>query len=120
MRRNTRLQGDWSSDVCSSDLPDRAPARGQDVAVLVEHDHGLATLLEQHLAAHRIWIHHSVTTPSHRVSTFRLHDAGVSKVLIIEDEEIIAMGIARHLTVAGFETVGDAHGEPWLTLHRDV
>src|SRR5688500_20248427 len=71
MRRNTRLQGDWSSDVCSSDLPDRAPARGQDVAVLVEHDHGLATLLEQHLAAHRIWIHHSVTTPSPRVSTFR-------------------------------------------------
>src|SRR5256885_6463396 len=27
-RRHTRLQGDWSSDVCSSDLPDRrgAPA----------------------------------------------------------------------------------------------
>src|SRR5205807_5262250 len=25
-RRHTRLQGDWSSDVCSSDL--RAPARG--------------------------------------------------------------------------------------------
>src|SRR5256885_10655863 len=22
-RRHTRLQGDWSSDVCSSDLPDR-------------------------------------------------------------------------------------------------
>src|SRR5256885_10576634 len=27
-RRHTRLQGDWSSDVCSSDLPDRA-ARGR-------------------------------------------------------------------------------------------
>src|SRR2546426_2273479 len=24
-RRHTRLQGDWSSDVCSSDLPGRAP-----------------------------------------------------------------------------------------------
>src|SRR5256885_11553687 len=24
-RRHTRLQGDWSSDVCSSDLPDMAP-----------------------------------------------------------------------------------------------
>src|SRR5205807_4949338 len=25
-RRHTRLQGDWSSDVCSSDLSRRAPA----------------------------------------------------------------------------------------------
>src|SRR5256885_3055779 len=25
-RRHTRLQGDWSSDVCSSDLPERRPA----------------------------------------------------------------------------------------------
>src|SRR2546426_9074977 len=24
-RRHTRLQGDWSSDVCSSDLPQRRP-----------------------------------------------------------------------------------------------
>src|SRR5256885_13133297 len=24
-RRHTRLQGDWSSDVCSSDLPDLPP-----------------------------------------------------------------------------------------------
>src|SRR6266850_3959478 len=26
-RRHTRLQGDWSSDVCSSDLPCLAPLR---------------------------------------------------------------------------------------------
>src|SRR2546426_11698180 len=26
-RRHTRLQGDWSSDVCSSDLPVRWPVR---------------------------------------------------------------------------------------------
>src|SRR5205807_4438981 len=26
-RRHTRLQGDWSSDVCSSDLSRRAPSR---------------------------------------------------------------------------------------------
>src|SRR5688500_20344965 len=26
-RRHTRLQGDWSSDVCSSDLPARPPRR---------------------------------------------------------------------------------------------
>src|SRR5256885_2752524 len=27
-RRHTRLQGDWSSDVCSSDLQHRVPAPG--------------------------------------------------------------------------------------------
>src|SRR5256885_16019502 len=27
-RRHTRLQGDWSSDVCSSDLSRRHPGRG--------------------------------------------------------------------------------------------
>src|SRR5256885_16706995 len=32
-RRHTRLQGDWSSDVCSSDLhPDLPPAHGMHVA----------------------------------------------------------------------------------------
>src|SRR2546426_5180981 len=31
-RRHTRLQGDWSSDVCSSDLAPRSPdARGRSV-----------------------------------------------------------------------------------------
>src|SRR5688500_20366750 len=28
-RRHTRLQGDWSSDVCSSDLPRRQRDRGE-------------------------------------------------------------------------------------------
>src|SRR5256885_6766885 len=37
-RRHTRLQGDWSSDVCSSDLsdPKRKPARGNSVARMLE------------------------------------------------------------------------------------
>src|SRR5204862_4579005 len=30
-RRHTRSLRDWSSDVCSSDLPRRAPARKRDV-----------------------------------------------------------------------------------------
>ena len=42
----------------------RAPAGGEHDAVLVEHDHGLAALLEQHPAARGVWVHHSVTTPS--------------------------------------------------------
>src|SRR5256885_11304368 len=28
-RRHTRLQGDWSSDVCSSDLPDSADVQDE-------------------------------------------------------------------------------------------
>src|SRR3989454_3491936 len=31
-RRHTRLQGDWSSDVCSSDLPQGIPSRGANSA----------------------------------------------------------------------------------------
>src|SRR5256885_8583358 len=45
-RRHTRLQGDWSSDVCSSDLPTSAPAQGgtaQDLrgteVILIAEDH---------------------------------------------------------------------------------
>src|SRR3989454_12317587 len=30
-RRHTRLQGDWSSDVCSSDLQGRGAQRGRDI-----------------------------------------------------------------------------------------
>src|SRR5256885_10745454 len=43
-RRHTRLQGDWSSDVCSSDLPEDARStrvkgvRKDDGSVLVEAD----------------------------------------------------------------------------------
>src|SRR2546426_9120376 len=36
-RRHTRLQGDWSSDVCSSDLRSAAPSRD---AVASPSDHG--------------------------------------------------------------------------------
>src|ERR1039457_6953993 len=52
-RRHTRLQGDWSSDVCSSDLPEPALARvaraadpattlkegGADIEVSFESEH---------------------------------------------------------------------------------
>src|SRR5256885_10922669 len=32
-RRHTRLQGDWSSDVCSSDLPDDSAFQGHQDSV---------------------------------------------------------------------------------------
>ena len=36
------------------------------------------------------------------------------KVLIIEDDDVIAQGMARHLTAAGFDAVGVANGETGL------
>ena len=96
----------------------RAAAGGDDDPARVEHDDRLAALLEQHLAAHGVWIHHSVTTPSPLDSPPRLHDARVSKVLIIEDDDVIAQGMARHLTAAGFDAVGVANGETGLARLR--
>jgi DNA-binding response OmpR family regulator len=42
----------------------------------------------------------------------------VAKVLIIEDDEVIAQGMARHLTAAGFDAVGVANGETGLARLR--
>src|SRR3989454_2470348 len=49
-RRHTRLQGDWSSDVCSSDLgkiiADAMEKVGKDGVITVEEAKGLETTLE--------------------------------------------------------------------------
>ena len=42
----------------------------------------------------------------------------VTKVLIIEDDDVIAHGMARHLTAAGFDAVGVANGETGLARLR--
>ena len=42
----------------------------------------------------------------------------MAKVLIIEDDDVIAQGMARHLTAAGFDTVGVANGETGLARLR--
>ncbi|MGH3071139.1 MAG: response regulator transcription factor [Gaiellaceae bacterium] len=42
----------------------------------------------------------------------------MSKVLIIEDDDVIAQGMARHLTAAGFDAVGVANGETGLARLR--
>jgi DNA-binding response OmpR family regulator len=47
-----------------------------------------------------------------------LHDACVPKVLIIEDDDVIAQGMARHLTAAGFDAVGVANGETGMARLR--
>jgi len=42
----------------------------------------------------------------------------VTKVLIIEDDDVIAHGMARHLQAAGFDAVGVANGETGLARLR--
>ena len=42
----------------------------------------------------------------------------MAKVLIIEDDEVIARGMARHLETAGFDAVGVANGETGLARLR--
>src|SRR6266566_6000696 len=42
-RRHTRLQGDWSSDVCSSDLVEGRVRAGQDVLVIVDRIDAIET-----------------------------------------------------------------------------
>jgi DNA-binding response OmpR family regulator len=42
----------------------------------------------------------------------------MAKVLIIEDDEVIASGMARHLTAAGFDAVGVSNGETGLARLR--
>lgn len=42
----------------------------------------------------------------------------VAKVLIIEDDDVIARGMARHLEAAGFDAVGVSNGETGLARLR--
>ena len=42
----------------------------------------------------------------------------MAKVLIIEDDDVIARGMARHLETAGFDAVGVANGETGLARLR--
>jgi DNA-binding response OmpR family regulator len=42
----------------------------------------------------------------------------MTKVLIIEDDDVIAQGMARHLTNAGFDAVGVANGETGIARLR--
>jgi DNA-binding response OmpR family regulator len=42
----------------------------------------------------------------------------MAKVLIIEDDDVIAQGMARHLTASGFDAVGVSNGETGLARLR--
>ena len=68
-------------------------------------------------------VHRPVTGPSPAVRpelTTRptLWCRRMAKVLIIEDDDVIARGMARHLETAGFDAVGVANGETGLARLR--
>jgi DNA-binding response OmpR family regulator len=67
-------------------------------------------------------LHHPVTIRSPFVvrsdDTARRHYGHVAKILIIEDDDVIARGMARHLESAGFDAVGVANGETGLARLR--
>ena len=46
------------------------------------------------------------------------HYGHVAKILIIEDDDVIARGMARHLESAGFDALGVANGETGLARLR--
>src|SRR5262249_58838723 len=52
--------------------------------------------------------------PSTRRSIPRLDNDTVPKVLIVEDDEVIAQGMARHLGAAGFDAVWVGNGDQGL------
>ena len=96
----------------------RPPAGDEPAARRVQDDDDFAALLEQDLAPYRVRVHHFDTTPSPLGTEPWLHDAHVAKVLIIEDDDVIAQGMARRLTAAGFDAVGVANGETGLAQLR--
>jgi DNA-binding response OmpR family regulator len=69
-----------------------------------------------------IRIHHIVTIRSPFVgracAARPQHFRRMSKILIIEDDDVIARGMARHLEAAGFDAVGVANGETGLARLR--
>src|SRR5256885_8538856 len=69
-RRHTRLQGDWSSDVCSSDLPQNASAATSDAALSrAEVIADLALWRRAGLDRHaEISISYGVETPEYRAA----------------------------------------------------
>ena len=116
-----------------------------DAVVVVEDDDRLAALLEQHAAACGVGsirpavlsqfgaaareraasagrVHHPVTIPSPFVAPVddgaTPHSRRMAKILIIEDDDVIAQGMARHLQAAGFDAVGVANGETGLARLR--
>ena len=59
-----------------------------------------------------------VTSPTPGQTPFPLYRRGVAKVLIVEDDNVIADGMARHLLAGGFDPIVVGRGEVGLARLR--
>src|SRR6476469_3991679 len=91
--------------------------RRHDSALAVQDDHGRVAARCEALCA--FLVHHSFT------STLPFANRGhtdngtrMPKVLIVEDDEVIAQGMARHLGAAGFDPVSVGNGTQGLARLR--
>jgi two-component system alkaline phosphatase synthesis response regulator PhoP len=64
------------------------------------------------------FVHHVVTISSRVPAQPRVYRRGVAKILIVEDDSVIADSMARHLSAAGFDPVVVARGELGLARLR--
>src|SRR5581483_4539870 len=115
-----RLLGEASAGDRPLELCTGSVARSDDVPFAVEDDDGLVRRVRDsaRLPDPRV-VHHSFTIqlPSpNRVSTD--NEASMPKVLIVEDDEVIAEGMARHLGAAGFDPVSVGNGTQGLARLR--
>jgi len=62
--------------------------------------------------------HQKVTSPSPGSAPSPLYRRGVAKVLIVEDDNVIADGMARHLSAGGFDPIVVGRGELGLARLR--
>ncbi len=105
--------------------------------MLVEHDDDLPALLDQHGRAlggqtqvggllGRLRLLAAAEEPCHEMFTRRSPDRAatltivglVAKILIVEDDEVIARGMADHLRAAGFDPIAVGAGEVGLARLR--
>ena len=114
---------------CEIDLPRRRRARRQNEGENADADTEATASPsdtagpDARLTPGRPFVHHPVTrrSPSGRPWSGAgrpLWCRRMAKVLIIEDDDVIARGMARHLETAGFDAVGVANGETGLARLR--
>src|SRR6266566_7747152 len=93
-RRHTRLQGDWSSDVCSSDLAIALPALADDRVWLVDARYGASgrqryVLVEVGLADGRV---HTRWTLPYQTAPIAVLPSGLLARGLQDDLEVVEPG----------------------------
>src|SRR6266566_7516672 len=110
-RRHTRLQGDWSSDVCSSDLVSELHARVAAVALAAAAGHGFALGGGNALLAHGV-----ISRPTQDVDLFTDREHGVEALRDAGFE------VEREEEAAGLADISPVMGEglaEWLVTAPD-